>query len=144
MKPERKARVLVIDDEEKIRKSLKMILEYEGFVFFEAGDGEEGLTKIDEIPGLDLILLDIHLPGRDGLDVLKEIPKPSIPSRSHYDLRAGDGPDGRRGDQARGVRVPGEAPSPRPDSPDPAQRSGQKQAGPGEHRPAAEAGREAV
>jgi len=73
MKPERKARVLVIDDEEKIRKSLKMILEYEGFVFFEAGDGEEGLTKIDEIPGLDLILLDIHLPGRDGLDVLKEI-----------------------------------------------------------------------
>jgi two-component system nitrogen regulation response regulator NtrX len=73
MKPERKARILVIDDEEKIRKSLKMILEYEGYLFFEAGDGEEGLAKIEEIPGLDLVLLDIHLPGRDGLEVLKEI-----------------------------------------------------------------------
>ncbi len=73
MKPERKARILVIDDEEKIRKSLKMILEYEGFVFFEAGDGEDGLAKIEEIPGLDLVLLDIHLPGRDGMDILKEI-----------------------------------------------------------------------
>jgi len=73
MKPDRKARVLVIDDEENIRKSLKMILEYDGYVFFEAADGETGLQKIDEIPGLDLVLLDIHLPGRDGLDVLKEI-----------------------------------------------------------------------
>jgi len=73
MKPERKTRILVIDDEENIRKSLKMILEYEGYAFFEAGDGESGLQKIDEIQGLDLILLDIHLPGRDGLDILKEI-----------------------------------------------------------------------
>ena len=39
MKPERKARVLVVDDEENIRKSLKMILEYEGFGFLEAVDG---------------------------------------------------------------------------------------------------------
>ena len=73
MKPERKARILVVDDEENIRKSLKMILEYDGYVFYEAGDGESGLQKIDEIPGLDVVLLDIHLPGRDGLDILKEI-----------------------------------------------------------------------
>jgi len=73
MKPERKARILVIDDEENIRKSLKMILEYEGYIFHEAGDGETGLQKIEEIPGLDLVLLDIHLPGQDGLEVLKEI-----------------------------------------------------------------------
>jgi len=73
MKPDRKARILVIDDEENIRKSLKMILEYDGYVFYEAPDGESGLQKIDEIPGLDLVLLDIHLPGRDGLEILKEI-----------------------------------------------------------------------
>ena len=48
MKPERKARILVIDDEEGIRKSLKMILEYEGYEFFEASTGEDGL---DEAPG---------------------------------------------------------------------------------------------
>ena len=73
MKPERKARILVIDDEENIRKTLRMILEYEGYILYEAGDGESGLQKMEEIPGLDLVLLDIHLPGRDGLDILKEI-----------------------------------------------------------------------
>ncbi len=73
MKTERKARVLVIDDEENIRKSLKMILEYEGFQFLEAGDGEDGLRTIDETPGLDIVLLDIKMPGRDGLDILKDI-----------------------------------------------------------------------
>ena len=46
MKPERKARILVIDDEENIRKSLKMILEYEGYDFFEAGTGEDGLEVL--------------------------------------------------------------------------------------------------
>jgi two-component system, NtrC family, nitrogen regulation response regulator NtrX len=74
MKTDRKARILVIDDEENIRKSLKMILEYEGFQFFEAGDGEEGLRKLEESVSVDIVLLDIKMPGgMDGLDVLKEI-----------------------------------------------------------------------
>ncbi|MDD8025977.1 MAG: sigma-54 dependent transcriptional regulator [Acidobacteriota bacterium] len=73
MKPERKARILVIDDEENIRKSLKMILEYEGYVFLEAGDGEDGLRMLDESAGIDAVLLDIRMPGRDGLDILKDI-----------------------------------------------------------------------
>jgi len=69
----RSAKILVVDDEENIRKSLKMIFEYEGYSFLEAADGEEGLELIDETVGLDLILLDIKLPGRDGLDILKEL-----------------------------------------------------------------------
>lgn len=73
MKSERKAKILVIDDEENIRKSLKMILEYEGYGFVEAGDGEDGLQKLDETVGVDIILLDIKMPGRDGLDILREI-----------------------------------------------------------------------
>jgi two-component system nitrogen regulation response regulator NtrX len=73
MKPERSARILVIDDEENIRKSLKMILEYEGYEFFEAATGEDGLEKLREIVGLDLVLLDIKMPGKDGLEVLGEI-----------------------------------------------------------------------
>ncbi len=74
MKPERKARILVIDDEENIRKSLKMILEYEGYTFFEASDGEEGLRAVEETVGLDIVLLDIKMPGGlDGLDILREI-----------------------------------------------------------------------
>jgi len=73
MKPERKARVLVIDDEESIRKSLKMILEYEGYIFLEAGDGEDGLRLLEESTAIDVVLLDIMMPGRDGLDILKDI-----------------------------------------------------------------------
>ncbi len=74
MKTERKSKILVVDDEENIRKTLKMILEYEGYLFLEALDGEEALQKAEETVGLDLILLDIKMPGgRDGLDILKEI-----------------------------------------------------------------------
>jgi two-component system, NtrC family, nitrogen regulation response regulator NtrX len=75
MKNLRKAKILVVDDEENIRKSLKMILEYEGYQFLEAGDGEEALSRIEETIDLDLVLLDIKLPGRDGLDILAEIKK---------------------------------------------------------------------
>lgn len=73
MKPERKAKILIIDDEENIRKSLRMILEYEGYSLLEAGDGEDGLQRIEESAGIDLVLLDIRLPGRDGMDILKDI-----------------------------------------------------------------------
>jgi len=74
MKTERKGKILVVDDEENIRKSLKMILEYEGYTFLEASNGEDGLQKAEESVGLDLILLDIKMPGgRDGLEILKEI-----------------------------------------------------------------------
>jgi len=69
----RKEKILVVDDEENIRKSLKMILEYEGYAFYEAADGEEALDVVEEIVGLDLILLDVKLPGRDGLEILAEI-----------------------------------------------------------------------
>ncbi len=75
MKDRLKEKILVVDDEENIRKSLKMILEYEGWQFLEAADGEEALDIIQEIFGLDLVLLDIKLPGIDGIDVLREIKK---------------------------------------------------------------------
>jgi two-component system nitrogen regulation response regulator NtrX len=75
MKNQRKAKILVVDDEENIRKSLKMILEYEGYQFLEAGDGESALSIIAETIDLELVLLDIKMPGRDGLDILAEIRK---------------------------------------------------------------------
>jgi len=73
MKKKRTEKILVVDDEENIRKSLKMILEYEGYNFMEAKSGEEALDIVDEIVGLDLILLDVKLPGLDGLEVLKKL-----------------------------------------------------------------------
>ncbi|MGA8765210.1 MAG: sigma-54 dependent transcriptional regulator [Candidatus Sulfotelmatobacter sp.] len=64
--------VLIVDDEAEIRESLQTLLEMEGFVVETASSGEEGLQRVGEHP-YDLILLDLTLPGRDGIDILAEI-----------------------------------------------------------------------
>ena len=61
--------ILVIDDEQAIRKALKEILTFEGFSVDEAADGVDGLKKIKE-GSYDCILCDIKMPKMDGLDVL--------------------------------------------------------------------------
>ena len=73
MKEQDLAKILVVDDEENIRKSLRMILEYEGYTMIEAADGEEALEIVGETVGLDLILLDVQLPGKDGLEIMTEL-----------------------------------------------------------------------
>ena len=75
MSKQRKEKILIVDDEENIRKSLRMIFEYDDYTVLEAADGEEALKTIDETVGLDLVLLDIKLPGLDGLEVLAELKK---------------------------------------------------------------------
>jgi DNA-binding NtrC family response regulator len=64
--------VLIIDDEAEIRESLQTLLEMEGFAVETAPTGEAGLQRIGEHP-FDLILLDLALPGRDGMDILADI-----------------------------------------------------------------------
>src|SRR6186713_1619037 len=67
-----KPRILVIDDEGAIRDSLRMILEYEDYQFVGAATGQEGLALAQrERP--DLVLLDIKMPGMDGLEVLRKL-----------------------------------------------------------------------
>jgi two-component system nitrogen regulation response regulator NtrX len=67
-----KSRILVIDDESAIRDSLRMTLEYEGYEFLGAATGQEGLALAErEAP--DLVLLDVKMPGMDGIDVLERL-----------------------------------------------------------------------
>jgi two-component system, NtrC family, nitrogen regulation response regulator NtrX len=65
-------RILIIDDEASIRASLQGILEDEGYAVTTAASGEEGLEKLPT-QSFGLVLLDIWLPGMDGLDVLRHI-----------------------------------------------------------------------
>jgi two-component system nitrogen regulation response regulator NtrX len=66
--------ILVVDDEESICQSLKAILSDEGYQVLVAGSGEEAVKIVEEeMP--QLVLLDIWLPGMDGLETLKAIKK---------------------------------------------------------------------
>ena len=67
-----KGKILVVDDEEGIRDSLRMILEYEGYEVLLADEGKKGLT-LTQLHKPDLMLLDIKMPKMDGLEVLKEL-----------------------------------------------------------------------
>jgi DNA-binding NtrC family response regulator len=64
--------VLIIDDEAEIRESLQTLLELEGYGVESAATGEEGLARIGE-RSFDLVLLDLALPDRNGLDLLADI-----------------------------------------------------------------------
>ncbi|WP_018934510.1 response regulator transcription factor [Gracilibacillus lacisalsi] len=65
-------KILVVDDEDRIRRLLKMYLEREGFEIDEAEDGEQGL-KLALTEEYEVILLDLMMPGKDGLEVCKEL-----------------------------------------------------------------------
>jgi len=64
--------VLIIDDEAEIRESLQTLLEFEGYEVEAAANGAQGLSKLGDRP-FDLVLLDLALPDRNGLELLPEI-----------------------------------------------------------------------
>jgi DNA-binding NtrC family response regulator len=70
--PDHAGFVLIIDDEAAIRESLQTLLELEGYAVECAATGEEGLSRLGERP-FELVLLDLALPDRNGIDLLSEI-----------------------------------------------------------------------
>lgn len=64
--------VLIIEDDARIRRVLQLALTDEGFSVAEAGTGEDGLRRMAE-RDVDVVLLDLMLPGQDGLEVCREI-----------------------------------------------------------------------
>ena len=63
--------ILIVDDESDIREILRYNLEKEGFAITEAVDGNDALDKLSK--DLDLAILDIMMPGKDGYDVCRKI-----------------------------------------------------------------------
>jgi DNA-binding response OmpR family regulator len=83
---DRRPAILIVDDEESIHLLYKEELEEEGYIIHSAMNGEEALKIFDFAihlgsPQIDLVILDINMPGMDGIEVLRQMKqkKPSIP-----------------------------------------------------------------
>ncbi len=69
LRPERS--VLVVDDDESIRESLRRLLSSDGYQITTAESGEEGLVALREKPGIQLVISDHNMPGMSGIEFLK-------------------------------------------------------------------------
>jgi len=68
----RGAKVLLVEDEEQLRRVMKDLLERDGYIVFEARDGIQALDQVDRYAP-DIIVLDLNLPGLDGYRVLQQL-----------------------------------------------------------------------
>ena len=91
-----KLSVLLVEDEENLHDALKLNLELEGYEITSAYDGHEALKKVEE-EYFDLIIMDVMLPGLDGISVTENIRLQNnevpilILSAKKYQRRQGDG-----------------------------------------------------
>src|SRR5437764_12286403 len=84
--PPERHRILVVDDEADIRESLELLLTAENYVVDLAESGTSGMQKFDS-GNYDLVLLDLMMPDRSGMDVLADI-RPRDPQTPVYMLTA--------------------------------------------------------
>jgi two-component system, OmpR family, response regulator MprA len=66
-------KVLVVDDERAVRESLRRALELEGYEIELADDGDEALYRLHSGPEPDALILDVLMPGTDGIDVCRQL-----------------------------------------------------------------------
>ena len=76
----RRATVLLVEDEESLRKVMKDLLERDGYAVAEAADGISALDQVDRVAP-DVIMLDLNLPGLDGYHVLQQLRSRAATSR---------------------------------------------------------------
>jgi type II secretory ATPase GspE/PulE/Tfp pilus assembly ATPase PilB-like protein/ActR/RegA family two-component response regulator len=92
------SRVLLVDDEDQLRRVMRDLLEREGYTVFEASDGAEALEQVD-VHAPDILVLDLNLPGLDGYGVISQLR--SRPTTEHLPIIVLTA----RGDEENEVRV---------------------------------------
>ncbi len=70
-------KILVVDDEERMRKLIRDFLKIKGYTVIEAGDGEEAVDRFFEDKDINLIILDVMMPKMNGWEVVKAVRKVS-------------------------------------------------------------------
>jgi DNA-binding response OmpR family regulator len=93
----KRVKILVIDDDESLRRVLEYNLAQEGYAVLTASSGEQGLELLRK-EGADLVLTDVRMAGLDGLQVLERARHPG-----HHPHRLRDHRDGRGGHEGRGL-----------------------------------------
>lgn len=77
-------RILVVDDEPSMRKYLRILLETENYRVETADSGEKAIEYFHRGADADLVLLDMMMPGIDGLQTIKELQKNPCRPQSHH------------------------------------------------------------
>jgi two-component system response regulator MprA len=90
----RAMKILVVDDERAVRESLRRALELEGYQVELAEDGEQALALVEDAHGADAMILDVLMPGIDGLEVCRrlrlgghDVPVLMLTARAEVDSR---------------------------------------------------------
>ena len=73
------SKILVVDDQKAIRDGLRMVLEGFGYAVSVAPDAETALTMVEEAPQ-DLVIIDLNLPGKSGLELIDELQERNVES----------------------------------------------------------------
>ncbi len=67
------AKILVVDDSMMVRTQVGQTLEWAGFEVVEASDGAEALVKLNDMPEMALVVLDVNMPRMNGIDLLRQL-----------------------------------------------------------------------
>ena len=65
--------VLLVEDDPDIRALTRTFLEHEGYSVFSSGDAERGVQIFRSVPRIDLLVTDLYLPGRSGMELAREL-----------------------------------------------------------------------
>jgi CheY-like chemotaxis protein len=97
------SKILVIDDDPAVRMTIKLVLERDGHTVELATDGLAGMKAI-KAGGIELLVVDIFMPGMDGIETIREVRKhqPSLPAI----VISGTSLEGPAGMRAPGLQAP--------------------------------------